>query len=214
MTAHNITIDKVLSVLLEKTQITEAHLARMLGMPRATINKIRSGKILHPTSSTLTLIAGYFNITVDQLIGSAPLFNASAIKIIHIPVIKCEDLKFSQYVFSKINFVNHDKWISLENNDEENIGSFRLFATKLKGGAMLPYFDDNTTLIIDRLSPILNRKYVLAYISKTDEILLRQIFFIENSRQILKPLNKKFAEIEVGVSDRIIGVLIQTKKQF
>lgn len=213
MTTNTATISEVLSILLEKTQITEAHLARMVGMPRATINKIHSGKILDPKSSTLNLIAKYFNISLDQLTGNAPLLGNNVKNFIHIPVIKSVELRVPQYIFNKINFANHSEWISLESQSGQNNSTPSLFATKITGEAMLPYFDDKTTLIIDRLSPVLSHKYVLVYIMANDEVMLRQIF-INGSKQILKPLNKKYKIIEISKGDRIIGVLVQTKKEF
>ncbi len=145
MVTASIAIADILSVLIDKAKITEAHLARMVGMPRATINKIRSGKIINPKSSTLTLIAQYFNITVDQLIGNAPLVNDRIKKFTHIPIVSPSDLKVPQYIFNKINFINYDNWILLEDNNEQDRNSFNLFATKIKGDAMLPYFDERTT---------------------------------------------------------------------
>ncbi len=213
MTTSTIAIGKILSVLLEKTQITEAHLARMIGMPRATINKIHSGKILDPKSSTLNLIANYFGITVDQLIGNTPLLSNNVKKFIHIPVINPQDLIFPQHIFNKINFTNHNNWMLFGDQNRLNNNSISIFATILKSDAMLPYFDDKTTLIIDRLLPIINRKYVLAYIMNNNEVVLRQIF-IDGSKQILKPLNQKFETLEITASDRIIGTLVQTKKEF
>lgn len=76
MTAHNTTISEILLTLIKTTEITEAHLAKIIGMPRATINKIATGKIVNPRSSTLNLIAKYFNITIDQLVGNEPLFDS------------------------------------------------------------------------------------------------------------------------------------------
>jgi transcriptional regulator with XRE-family HTH domain len=114
MVTNTLVIAKVLSILIDNAQITEAHLARMVGMPRATINKIRSGKILNPKSSTLNLIAQYFNVTVDQLIGNAPLVSGRIKKFIHIPIIDPSNLIVMQFIFNKINFINHDSWILLE----------------------------------------------------------------------------------------------------
>ncbi len=46
-----------------------------------------------------------------------------------------------------------------------------------------------------------------------DEIVLRQIF-IDGSKKILIPLNKIFETIELTTSDRMIGTLVQSKKEF
>lgn len=48
-------------------------LAKELKLPAPTINRILSGHVGDPRTSTLLLIANYFNITVDQLLGNSPL---------------------------------------------------------------------------------------------------------------------------------------------
>jgi predicted transcriptional regulator len=175
--------------------------------------KINSERILDHKSSTLNLISEYFHITPDQLIGGVPLMIDAAKNIINVPIINSDKLKSSQDIFNKINYTHHDKWMLLRDHNGKDDYSFSLFATTLEGDSMLPYFDKETTLVIDRSMPIKSYKYVLAHIINGDEIVLRQIF-IDGLRQILKPLNKKFQAIELSKGDRIIGTLVQTKREF
>lgn len=210
-----VTISEVLSYLLERTQITEAKLARALDVPRATINKIHSGKILDPRSSTLNMIANYFGITIDQLIGKAPLYHDSLVKFVQVPVLSLDTLKKSSQVLQNITFVNHDNWMLLEYDNAQNKSNekLNLFAIKVASDAMLPYFDDKTTAIIDILATVSNRKYVLAHIANTNEVVLRQIF-IDGNTQVLKPINNIFEPIKLTANDKIIGVVVQTKRDF
>ena len=214
MNAPILTISDVLSHLLKNAQITEAKLAKALDVPRATINKIHSGKILDPRSSTLNMIANYFGVTIDQLIGRAPLYRASLVKFVQVPRLTLNQIKDINHVLSSITFVNHNDWMLLEyNNIQNKTSKFNLFAIKVESDAMLPYFDDKTTAIIDTLAKVCNRKYVLVHIANTNEIVLRQIF-IDGNTQVLKPINDIFESIKLTADDTIIGVVVQTKRDF
>lgn len=212
MNVSALTISDVLSHLLDVRGITEATLAKALNVPRATINKIRSGKIQSPRSTTLSMIANYFDVTVDQLIGASPLFNDIAVKFIQIPIINLEKINNIHEALSIITFINHDSWMLLECADKYTSPN-NLFAIKVTSDAMLPYFDSDTTIIIDLSAPVINRRYVIVRIANTNEILLRQIF-IEGQTQILKPINSMFKTIELSPQDEVIGVVVQSKRDF
>ena len=49
-------------------------LARQLDIPPPTINRIVGGQVNDPRCSTLILLADYFNVTIDQLLGREKLF--------------------------------------------------------------------------------------------------------------------------------------------
>ena len=66
-------VSHVLAELLQQTHINESELARRVNLPKATINRITSGRTPDPRASTLIAIAEYFNISVDQLMGKKPL---------------------------------------------------------------------------------------------------------------------------------------------
>lgn len=63
----------ILVSLLEQAHLNEAELARRTNLPKATINRITSGRTPDPRSSTLIPIAEYFHISVDQLMGKKPM---------------------------------------------------------------------------------------------------------------------------------------------
>jgi len=46
-----------------------SHLARELKIPPPTINRIIAGQVLDPRCSTLVLLADYFDVSIDQLVG-------------------------------------------------------------------------------------------------------------------------------------------------
>ena len=47
--------------------------AKILNIPGPTINRILSGQVTDPRASTLSLLADYFSVSIDQLLGKVPL---------------------------------------------------------------------------------------------------------------------------------------------
>src|SRR3989338_6658135 len=81
-------VGNVLNQLLSNAGISEAKLGRIIGVPRATINRIASGRTPDPRASTLHAIAKYFNVTVDQLLGNQPIFQHTESSILTDPNIE------------------------------------------------------------------------------------------------------------------------------
>ena len=51
-----------------------SELARQLSIPPPSINRILSGQVTDPRISTLILLADYFDVGIDQLLGREKLF--------------------------------------------------------------------------------------------------------------------------------------------
>ena len=67
------TLAQVLTYLLDYADLTPNGLAVILGIPTPTIYRLAMGDVTDPRLSTLTMIANYFGITIEQLVGRAPL---------------------------------------------------------------------------------------------------------------------------------------------
>ncbi len=201
-------LNTILLHLIKEYNITEAQLARAINLPRGTINRIKSGKIRDPRSSTLTLIANYFNITIDQLLGYTPLSPSSQIQgsLVRVPVLNWEE----SVNFPQTDLVNHQLWVSFES---ESSSTNSLFALEVNGEAMWPYFDKGSIIIINTNSEPKSRNFVVVYIAKSKEIILRQLL-IDGKLKILTPINNLFKPLTLEEEDHIIGVVIHAKKNF
>lgn len=204
------TLGSILSYLIEKAGIYEAELSRAINLPRATIHRIRTGKISHPKSSTLLLIANYFQISVDQLLGSTPL-NTEAINtpiISNVTLIDWNELNTLNPGLN--NLSDYQTFTSYENS--ENLNAKSLVAVNVKNSeAMWPVFDDQSTIIINTEDTPTNRKFVLAKLYKTEQIIIRRLL-IDGDHRILQPINNSFPLITLDKEDTIIGVVIHVKK--
>lgn len=201
--AYPTDVKSVLQALIENLGISEAELARRMQIPTATLNKIKTGVIADPRSSTLTLIANYFGITIDQLLGNAPIERIFPRNLCYVPVIDPCDILITDC--DGLNKSNHEKWISFEG--VPSIITHKMFATKVQGNAMWPRFDDETIVIVDCDQPVESKQYIVIHIEKDDQIILRQIF-IDGSDYILKPISHLFPVKTLEPQDKIIGVVI------
>lgn len=206
----------VLTTLIQERNISESELARSINMPRATINRITLGKIVDPKSSTLNLIANYFNITIDQLLGREKITNSDKLNTLNkvqVPIITFDQLTD---IYKKSHIIKHgdipDQELITFKYKQDSLKTL-LFGIKIKGEAMWPYFDDNSTIIIDTSAKPQNRSFVLAYIADTDEIIIRQLLIDAKSR-VLTPINTAFRSITMSTQDLILGVVIHVEKNF
>ena len=67
------TLAQALTQLLHHAKLTTNGLAVILGVPTPTIYRLAMGDVTDPRISTLTIIADYFGVTIEQLMGRKPL---------------------------------------------------------------------------------------------------------------------------------------------
>lgn len=218
MPSNNAEISDILTTLLKKELLTESELARKINIPRATINRLVSGRTPDPRASTLNSIAEYFKVSVDQLLGKKPLFSdvnqsMAAAQNTSIPIIKLEDSIHWVEILKNIKLNNHQDWITinqLEDKCEDEDGEF---AVRISGESMLPQFQANTILIISPSKKAKSRDFVIAHVNKNNEVLFRQ-YIVENRYKFLQAINSMFPTIEMEDSDKILGVVIQIRKTY
>ena len=66
-------LQAMLNYLLKHENLSPNALAVKLQLPAPTIHRLTTGDVQDPRISTLTLIADYFGVTFEQLLGRAPL---------------------------------------------------------------------------------------------------------------------------------------------
>lgn len=213
MTTAAIEVGAILIHLIKQLHISEAELARQIGIPRATINRLVSGRTPDPRASTLNAIAEFFNISVDQLIGKQPLFfdnHQSLTSSIYtsIPIININETKNWVEVIRRLKPDCHFEWLMADPSIDKG-----KFAIRVKGESMWPQFQENTLLVIDPTKEAQNRDFVIAYLKENDEIVFRQLI-IEDRYKFLKAINTIFPTTPLVATDIVIGVVIQTRKNY
>ncbi|MDO8954596.1 MAG: S24 family peptidase [Gammaproteobacteria bacterium] len=197
----------ILCSLLQANRINESELSRRTNIPRATINRIASGKSPSPRTDTLKLIAQYFDVTVDQLIGTTPINKESdaTTQVNYLPIFEME--KCGEILNSAYDSIDNGKILGAWTDADSK------FATKLSGDSMWPQFQEGTTLILDSRNSQKNRDYVLAYLSEQKQVIFRQLL-LDGKFQYLKALNPIFPTVELKQNDKILGVLVETRCSF
>lgn len=213
MTGNVLELSNILTFLIKQAHISESELARKIKVPRATINRLVLGKTPDPRASTLNAIAAYFNVSVDQLLGKQPLFlddNKALILNNHIsiPIIAWKETKDWENVINQLKPDRHFDWITIDPSVDQ-----AKFAIRINGESMWPQFQTNTILIIAPEKKEKNKDFVIAYIKKSDEIVFRQLI-VEDRYKFLKAINNIFPTIQFEDSDKIIGVVIQTRNHY
>lgn len=213
MISTAVEISDTLKFLLDTFQISEAELGRKINIPRATINRLASGKTPDPRASTLKAIANFFNVSVDQLLGKAPILtlndSPTSNKAKHsIPIIGWNVVHNWKHTVENIKPNNHFSWVI--SDPKINGGDFAL---EVQGDAMWPQFETDTILIVCTSKPCKNRDYVIAYIKDKNEALFRQIL-VEGGIKLLRATNDIFPTIQLKNADEIIGVVVQSRNSY
>ena len=206
----NTKIRNSLQLLTEMHGVSEAELYNQLGVSKSTFYRLLSGAV-DPRASTLTSIAAYFNVSVDQLLGNQPIVKSNIGEVsrshesTYIPIFSMD--KSEEFSQSPENMKpsGWSKWLEVEPSI-----SRKCFATALVGDSMWPNFTEGALLIADPNIPAEHRKYVICHLHENNEIVFRQ-YIRDGSEYMLKPVNHAYKTIPFGKGDKILGVVIQTK---
>ena len=190
----NFSVGTIVRKLMEHFKMSEADLCRSVNLPQTTINRLLTGQTCDPRISTLTILAQFFDVSLDQMIGKEklilnPSYHQARGTII--PIIEWSHLK---------------QWFSSQNDTEnisqnfvktEKILSTGSFAIKTPI-ACESVFGKDSLLIMNRLHDVasLEGQMVLVELSN-EQYGLRQILQ-EGSTYYLKRL---FAPFDVSLAE-------------
>ncbi len=142
----------ILRTLMAETQIKEAELARKVGLPQTTINRLLLGGTNDPRAHTLKPIADFFGVTIGQLCGFEPLplnrikgsvNSSNPSSWTFIPIITWEMVSSLSCTRKNLTPHSHKNWIGTERLISSD--SFALRSLSF----MEPRFGKDSTLIID-----------------------------------------------------------------
>lgn len=69
---------QTLQRLIQEAGLNQAELARRTGVAQPVVHRLCTGETVDPKLSTLRRLSRYFGVTIDALIGKAPLFPLEA----------------------------------------------------------------------------------------------------------------------------------------
>ena len=201
---------KNLTLLLERNGISESELARELNIPYNSIRRLISGFTSDPRMSTLKLIASYFNISLDALVGDQDPDNYSPTENrapVSIPILSWTDISEPDFL-TKIFFNDWPKWqpVALAATDDLSKRAYAIESRK----SMQPRFPLGTVLVIDPDKDPIDGDLVLVRIKENNAVSLRDLAIdppilhlfpiIENSPSMIYDTNEH----------EIIGIVVLT----
>jgi len=206
-------LSDILNRLMFEKKIRVTELAREVDLPQPTVHRIATGKCANPHKGSLEPLANYFDITVDQLKGNAPLpehllqehLPTEQPKVKQLPIINWDDCSKKLKDAKPIeHIIAHQKL------------SNRCFGLYMNDSSMEPQFSLGTTLIFDPEREAKDRSFVLVKLEEYENPIFRQLL-IDGEDQFLKPLNPDLTAFRMRMlkeSDKILATLVEARRNY
>lgn len=186
--------------------VSETDLGNRVGLPQATINRLVAGDTKDPRISTLELLANYFKVSLNQLLGKDPLSDnhLSQDVFTSIPVISWHDAVKGNTYIKSLTPDTWDKWISVDTKEEEHC-----FALCSKP-SMEPRFPRNTLFIVNPDLKAQDGDLVVVYFERpdSDEATLRELG--DDGEKILKSITPDATSTSME-NCKILGIVVKSK---
>lgn len=194
----------IIKSLMREKDISVTELARQTQISQPVLHRLATGTTCNPQIETLLPIAGFFGISIDQLIGNAPLSNTltTAHDWVHIPLLTLDQIT---NWLAQDPLLNLTKFVSTDSPTSKNS-----YAIQLSDSTMQPRFTPGTLLIIDPEYSPENQDFVMAQMDSQKIATFKQ-FLIDGESHYLKPLNPDFPIIKMNPNDRILGTMVQAR---
>lgn len=198
----------IIKELLAQEHINVTELARRIHLPQPTIHRLLTGKTEDPKLSTLCLIAEYFGVSLDQILGNTQLKNDNNnlknTSAFSIPIISWQDATNLEGMITNLTINNWDNWLMVDT--EASPLSFGLKSKR----SMEPRFPAGSILIIDpQISPADGDLVIVQY-SNTNEATIRELVLDGPKHELLSILNNSIKD-EFNNEIILLGVVIQTR---
>lgn len=201
---NQLSLAETLTDLIEREiKLTPAALARKLGIPTNKITRILNGDVTDPKASTLLQIANYFDITIEQLLGLAPIVREGT----------SQGLTATQalpiFELSQPEKMTKE-WYRWVPNDIA--GDY--FTLALDTDLYEPTFQQNSLLIINRDVAPDDRSYILIKKNDNSHHNLIKKYVQEGDQSYLYPINPK---LPVEIFDKklytVVGVILEVHQK-
>ena len=193
--------------------INESELARRTGIGQPVVHRICSGETDNPKVATLSPIANFFAISIDQLIGNVPLpadripgtFNPDTQGWRQIPLLSWNQV---------LNWPNlKEQTAPLPNISTDLDLSQHAYALVVRDTTMEPRFPVGTILLIDPALRPNSLDFSIVHIEGQQLPNFKQVL-IDGEHIILKPLNPDFKTLLLDKPHQFLGVMVQSRMDF
>lgn len=211
ITVLNNNLSKNLAILMEKNQISESELARELDLPYNTVKRLISGFTTDPRISTLSMIAQYFNITLDALVDEEDptkiTIRSNDKTPRSVPILSWDDISNKNFI-QLLDLKNWDHWqpIALASTDNLSDSAYALESRP----SMHTRFPMGTVFIVDPEEKPIDGDLVLIRFKNNESVSLRDLIIDSPHWQLLS-ISQNTPSINYDVNEhKIIGVVVLT----
>ncbi len=194
-------------LMQEKGNLSETELARQINLPQPTVHRILSGETSDPRASTLRLLASFFNVTMDHLLGIPTLSTTKAVTATNtasIPIFSWKDISYGIEQLAKLPSQNWNNLITV------NIKLNSTLAYALESRAcMEPRFPRGTLLIINPELQPQDGDLAVVHYQDTEEATLRE-YYVDGPMRYLKHIVSGLMTETMDETKKILGVLTQS----
>lgn len=210
-------ISSILVKLMHQAGIKRiSDLSRHTGIPHSSINKIISGGIDSPKAVTVSKLANFFGLSIEQLIGEVQIpenwalggyNNAGRKAWMIIPIIEWTDVMFWVFKHDSVTPYNYKHWINTEKDLSE-----KSFALKSKP-FMEPRFKEGSLIIVDPELQYTDGDYIVVTIGSGFPTVRKVIE--EGGTFILKALNEGLGnDVLDKKNDRYLGKIMECRIEY
>ncbi len=197
--------------LREEKGIYQKDLAKLLDVSIPAINYYENEKRSLDTNSAL-ILAEYFNVSVDYLLGKSNIRNSESINKINLKIPVLGIVKAGYDYLADENIIDY---VSVT---DSNLNNNDFFALKVKGNSMVPEIYEGDIAIVKKQNDFENGDYVVALING-DEATIKKAYKTDTGL-LLQPVNPSFTPLIFDKKDidtlpvKIIGVLYNITRSF
>lgn len=194
--------------LREEKGIYQKDLAKLLNVSIPAINYYENEKRSLDTKSAL-ILAEYFNVSVDYLLGKSNIRNSESINKINLKIPVLGIVKAGYDFLADENIIGY---VTVNDNKLKNED---FFALKVKGNSMVPEIYEDDIAIVKKQSDFENGDYVVALING-DEATIKKVIKTNEGIELhamnpYYPIKKFTFEDMKNIPVKIIGRVKEAK---
>jgi len=209
----SLSFDKNLAkLMLKHGNLSVTDLAKATGLPQPTLHQLYTGFTKKPRKKTLSILAKYFGVTPQQLLGEAPL-----------PSILPETVK-SQLDLSTAVIISWDElhqWPNIHSEHKQEIflsapASHTTFAMYMPDTTMEPLFPCGCLLIFDGEKPTKHNDCALVFLHKLNQFFFKKIL-TDGEHIYIQSLNPKSQDTAPQLltkKDHLVATLREARLMF
>lgn len=209
----DITVSEVLKTLMFKEDIRVSGLARKIGVPQQTLQRVVAGLSPNPHEATLAPLADYFKVTIDQLKGRAEIPGLFSLG------------KDDNKPWSELPLLTWDEACGHITLDKAALAAKKHILTEMKvsdsayaltmeDSSMEPVYPAGTVMIVDPQLELKDRRYVIVKLKGENRAIIRWVT-TDGRDYFLKLLNPDLSGaglVKLTPEDQILGVVVQAKR--